>query len=404
MLRPLRAGSDRAAILTIATLAGKAANHCWQISFWVKLKRTIISPAANEPASILLMLELNEQNAAKILHSRGHLTDPRTTKVRELSGGVSNAVFLIEQGSERFVVKQARGKLRVQADWQCSVERIWREVEVLRTCNDLIPKISPSEWVGTRVPELLWTNRELFAYAMTAADVDSHTWKERLLAGDMSRGNSQLAGDLLGRIHAKSWHEPFIETKFEDRTFFAELRLQPYYLAAAQRYTKLAFELNRLADETWRQRHALVHGDFSPKNLLVSPGEFMLIDFEVGHYGDPAFDLGFLLTHLTLKAIHLVTHRESMLQLIAEFWRGYSLQLKAKRIKQQISNAEFEALEHRTIQHLAGCLVARVHGKSPVDYLAPSEQLRAVALAEKLFGLGAEASWSNAYQLLLQEV
>lgn len=346
------------------------------------------------------MLELTAQNAAEILHSRGHLTDPHTAKVRELSGGVSNAVFLVEQGDNRFVVKQARGRLRVAADWQCSVERIWREVEVLKTCNELLPVVAHNaDWSPTRIPELLWTDQTLFAYAMTAASSDCRTWKERLLGGDVSRGNPQLAGDLLGRIHGKSWHHAAIAAKFDDRTFFSQLRLDPYYLVAAQNYPALACSLRKLVDQTWNERDALVHGDFSPKNLLVSPGEFMLIDFEVGHYGDPAFDLGFFLTHLTLKAIHLTCQQNQVLQLIADFWLAY-----AKQVQKRILAAEFRELEHRTSQHLAGCLVARVHGKSPVGYLTPAEQLRAVKLSEELFALGPAARWQDAYELLKRDL
>lgn len=339
------------------------------------------------------MLELTEQNAAEILHARGHLTDPHTARVRELSGGVSNAVFLIEQGGERFVVKQARGKLRVQADWQCSVERIWREVEVLQTCNELIPKDKQS-WFC--VPHIFWIDQELYAYGMTAAAAEAVTWKEELLAGVTYPSDAHAAGKLLRNLHFNSWHNQALAERFADRTFFVQLRLEPYYLAAAERYPPLARQLRELVDQCWIERHALVHGDFSPKNLLVYHSKVMLIDFEVGHYGDPAFDLGFFLTHLTLKLIHLPAHRKKLLRVINQFWVGYAGHYN--------SSPELAKLRNRTIQHLAGCLVARVHGKSPVDYLTPPEQLRAVALAEKLFDLGPAASWSQAFALIQQEL
>ena len=51
-------------------------------------------------------------------------------------------------------------------------------------------------------------------------------------------------------------------------------------------------------------RSVLVHGDFSPKNLLVSGDRLVIIDCEVAWYGDPAFDLAFLLNHLCLKALY----------------------------------------------------------------------------------------------------
>jgi 5-methylthioribose kinase len=355
----------------------------------------LAASATKSLASISLMLELTEQNAAEILHAHGHLTDPHTAKVRELSGGVSNAVFLIEQAGERFVVKQARGKLRVQADWQCSVERIWREVEVLRAYNEILQL---GEHGKLRVPHIHWVDQDLFAYAMTAAEENFVPWKNAILGGSWHRTNPYSAAMLLREVHAQSWHNNSFAERFKDRTFFNQLRLEPYYLASADAYPRLSTQLSDLVDQAWNERHALVHGDFSPKNMLVFGGRFMLIDFEVGHYGDPAFDLGFFLSHLVLKAIHLPHLKETMLETIKAFWLTYSLE-----IRRVITDVEYVQLESRTVQHLAGCLVARVHGKSPVDYLTPPEQLRAVALAEKLFDLGPAASWHDAYQLL-QEV
>lgn len=342
------------------------------------------------------MLELTEQNAAEILHARGHLASATGVRVRELSGGVSNAVFLVESPTERFCLKQARGKLRVQADWQCSVERIWREVEVLRACQDLVKS---GEDGKIRVPRIRWQDPELYAYAMTAAEAQFNSWKDDLLSGRLRHTHPYSAGLLLRAIHAGSWHSPELAERFKDRTYFAQLRLEPYYLAAAENYRPLANQLSDLVDQTWREPHALVHGDFSPKNMLVFGGRLMLIDFEVGHYGDPAFDLGFFLTHLTLKALHLPSQREDLFAIRQAFLVCYGLGMR-----RALSPADYLALERRSVQHLAGCLIARVHGKSPVDYLTPAEQQRAVALAVKLFDLGPEATWKEAFDLVQGEV
>ena len=338
------------------------------------------------------MLELTAQNAAEILHARGHLPSTQGVTVRELSGGVSNAVFLIEHGSERFVVKQARGKLRVAADWQCSVERIWREVDFLKACGELI---SPEQSQRYCVPQVLWVDRDLYSYAMTAAASEAVTWKTELMSQLFYVTDAHAAGRLLRDIHWRSWHNAALAEQFADRTFFRQLRLEPYYLAAAEAYPRLRAPLHELVSRCWNEQHALVHGDFSPKNLLTFHSKVMLIDFEVGHYGDPAFDLGFFLTHLVLKSIHLPGFRKKLGILIEWFWTGYAGYLN--------SSPELHQVLQRTIQHLAGCLVARVHGKSPVDYLTPPEQARAVQLAEGLFALGEAASWRDAFDFLRRE-
>ncbi|WP_425619466.1 phosphotransferase family protein [Anatilimnocola sp. NA78] len=344
------------------------------------------------------MLELTESNLAAILFQSGKITSPLAVRVRELSGGVSNVVLLIEEEEEagqRYVVKQARGKLRVQADWHCSIERIWREVDVLNASHTLLGGESDL------LPQILWVDRELYAYAMTAAPAESRTWKEQLLAGELSRDVATICGDLLGRLHAGSWHAQPIAEQFEDRTYFRELRLEPYYAHAAQQYPAFAKPLQQLIENTWNERHALVHGDFSPKNLLVTAAgarlQVMLIDFEVGHYGDPAFDLGFFLTHLTLKSIHLPEGRTGFLKLIDSFWQSY-----VQRMQIKLTSEELCSLEHRAAMNLAGCLVARVHGKSPVDYLTAANKTAAVDVAERLFTLGEQANWLSLRKTIQQ--
>jgi aminoglycoside phosphotransferase (APT) family kinase protein len=347
------------------------------------------------------MLELTEQNAAEVLHAAGHLADPRQVRVRELSGGVSNVVLLIEQppgsnGPERFIVKQARGKLRVQADWRCSVERIWREVEVLQAYGKLLHETPIAQ--SARVPEVLWNDRDLYAYAMTAAAPESVTWKEKLLAGDLST-DAENPGALLGELHAQSWGEKSLAEQFDDRTYFIDLRLDPYYRFAAKNHAPLARQLNELAEQTLAERHALVHGDFSPKNLLVSKSSLLLIDFEVGHHGDPAFDVGFCLCHLVLKAIHLRDHSQALVEMAHQFWKSYD-----EALTRAVEVTNWHALDRRIAQNLAGCLVARVHGKSPVEYLTPAEKERAVRLAELIFGLGFENNQELIFHALYIEL
>jgi 5-methylthioribose kinase len=311
-----------------------------------------------------------------------------------LAGGVSNVVLLVSlpDRGERFVLKQARGKLRVKEDWQCSVERIWREVEVLRICGELLAAGSAERETRNKsttgseilagfqatVPQVLWEDRKNYAYAMTAAPVEHRTWKELLLAREipLSVGIATACGKLLAAIHAGSWNDTAIAARLDDRTFFDQLRLDPYYRHVARMHPDLAPQLDALLASVWTHRRCLVHGDYSPKNLLVWAGNVMLIDFEVGHYGDPAFDLGFFLTHLVLKAIWSGSRQADYLRLATVFWRTYCAGLELV-----VSHAERADLEQRTLANLAGCLLARVDGKSPVDYLAPPQQTRARALA-----------------------
>ena len=145
------------------------------------------------------------------------------------------------------------------------------------------------------------------------------------------------------------------------------MRIDPYYRVIARTQPDYAAAFGELIDDTWRERHSLVHADFSPKNLLVYDGGLLLVDFETGHYGDPAFDLGFFLSHLVLKAAYHAPAHEAYLSLTRSFWRSYE-----DEMGQAISGDEFARLQQRAIRHFAGCAWARLDGKSPVDYLHDS--------------------------------
>ncbi len=320
------------------------------------------------------MHEIDATNAADFLRAAGRVAAGEPVDVRVLAGGVSNVVLLVTLPArgEQFVLKQARGRLRVKEDWRCPIERIWREVEVLEVCGWVLRTAKPEKArFRPAVPEVLWEDRENYCYAMTAAPEEHRTWKEMLLAG---RSTDSLfiaatCGRLLGRLHAGTWRNAKLASQFEDRSFFDQLRLDPYYRHAAKVHPDLAQQLSSLVDSVMEHRLCLVHGDFSPKNLLVSPSQALLIDFEVGHFGDPAFDLGFFLTHLVAKAVRAREQCRKYLLLEGVFWHFYCRELQTVA-----SSSELDDLKRRMMLNLAGCLLARADGKSPLEYLTDAER------------------------------
>jgi 5-methylthioribose kinase len=325
------------------------------------------------------MLELTPASAAGYLRDRGAIGVSEQVHIRELSGGVSNTVLLVHRPDSLggdFVLKQALPRLKVQQEWLCSIERIWREVETLEICGQLLasggrqpPDIKLTSSWAVAVPQLLFSDRSSYCYSMTAAPAGHKTWKELLLSREVDPTIASACGKLLGTLHAGSWRSPEIAARLDDRSFLDSLRLDPYYRRLATVHPDLAVILSKLIDETYSTRLSLVHGDFSPKNLLISPGQIWLIDFEVGHFGDPAFDLGFFLTHLALKAIHAGERRNEYLNLIDIFWSSYQVALLAV-----VAPYELTDLSRRSAVHWAACMLARVDGKSPVDYLSPVAQ------------------------------
>jgi hypothetical protein len=201
---------------------------------------------------------------------------------------------------------------------------------------------------------------------MEAVPAPHETLKEMLLRGE-GLDRLEPLGALLGAIHRGGRaHRAELAADFDDLTFFHSLRAEPYYRFTAARVPAAEAFLVRLLEETDRSRLTLVHGDFSPKNVLVREGRLVLLDHEVIHFGDPAFDLGFSLAHLLSKAHHLRHAREAFLTGTEEYWRSYRTALGP--------DDWAPGLEARAVRHALGCLLARVAGRSPLEYLGDDER------------------------------
>jgi 5-methylthioribose kinase len=317
---------------------------------------------------------IDAENAAEYLTARRLIVPGEPVDVRRLGGGVSNVVLYVTRSMPEccdFVVKQAREKLRVQADWRCPVERIWREADVLRATSVLLSDGSHGDLPHThetpqlaRTPEILFEDRENYVITMTAAPADHEVWKAMLLEGRCDARIAAACGRLLGTLHAGSWMDGRLSVQLGDWRFFDRLRIDPYYRKVASIHADIAPLVYRLIDDMDRHRLALVHADFSPKNLLVFSGGLMMVDFETGHFGDPAFDLGFFLSHLVLKAFFHAPRHAPFLELSQKFLDSYR-----DRILSSLSADDHAALESRGNLHFAACGLSRLDGKSPVDYL-----------------------------------
>ncbi len=304
---------------------------------------------------------LTPQNLPGYLASRGLAADERKIHVRELGGGVSNIVLLIEWPEEQepgrcWVAKQSLGKLRVQDDWRSERTRVFREAHALQALRPVLGESS--------LPEVVYVDRENYFFIMTGAPFGSLVWKESLLQGRVDLAVAERAGGLLARLINASRADPRLREPFEDRTVFDQLRIDPYYRTTAGRHPDIRAALEELMADSWEIRTALVHGDYSPKNMLMKEGRIFLIDFEVVHWGDPAFDAAFLLNHLFLKALFQPRFAPLYLDAVREFW---------KTLRTDLKREPWEAFEALVLRHLGGLMLARIDGKSPVEYIREEE-------------------------------
>ena len=271
-----------------------------------------------------------------------------------LTGGVSNVTALLTCGSERLVVKQARPKLDVPVEWKADVRRLGVEAAAMSLLHETI---GPG-----RIPAMFRYDEEAGLLAMEAAGGDDPNWKDELLAGRLDVGRVREFGTLLGRIHSIGVDR--VRARLPGETFFEALRLDPYYITAAARQDEpVRSTLLGLVEATSQRAICFVHGDYSPKNVLLRNGPLLLLDYEVGHIGDPGFDLGFALTHFAGKTLHVAGMRSAFLDAARTFWECYG-QATRLRPEQYASSGS----------HWAGCMLGRVDGKSPLEYLRETER------------------------------
>lgn len=294
------------------------------------------------------------------LHQEQRIAPHENPGMRVLGGGVSNrAVWVNRHPHPSWVLKQALARLRTRADWFSPVERIHREAAGMRWLMEIAPAGS--------ITALIFEDHTHHVLAMEAVPEPHENWKTMLLAGQLQIDHLQQFARLLGQIHQASLlRAEQARAEFADRSFFESLRLEPYYLYAASQQPAAAHFLQQLVEDNRRHLCCIVHGDYSPKNILVYQNRLILLDHEVIHFGDPTFDLGFAQTHLLAKALHLPLSRALFLRAVNLFWETYAQ--TAPLLAQQ------PGYQARAVRQALGCLLARVDGRSPLEYLTEAER------------------------------
>jgi aminoglycoside phosphotransferase (APT) family kinase protein len=304
-----------------------------------------------------------------ILQQRGYLAAGETLHIERLGGGVSNDVLRVTTPRTRLVIKQSLPKLRVQMDWYADQERIWRERDYLQTVG---------AWLPGNVPAVLFADEANFVLAIEEI-TGATLWKSTLLAGHCDPHSARRAGALLAEIHSRSHAQPALAQQFQRKATrsedsFEQLRIDPYWRTVARRHPDLAPAIDAIIAQMEAEALALVHGDYSPKNIFVrADGDLVILDAEVAHWGDPTFDVAFCLNHFLLKAIYHAPKGGAFVDEAELFWTAY----------RQAAPALAAGVATRLPGQLAALLLARIDGKSPVEYLVdqPEKQAAVRALA-----------------------
>ena len=377
------------------------------------------------------MLALDRMDGAALgryLAARGALDSGAPVTVEPLGGGVSNIVLRVTTPTQCLVLKQALPELRVAAYWPSRVDRALREAEALRVAAEHLP--------SGAVPDVHFIDEENYIYGMACAPAAATLWKEDLLAGQVDVPVAAAAGRLLAQLHAIQ--EPAVRNRFSDDEVFWQLRVDPYYNTTADAHPSLQPVFAQAIAHMRARKTAMVHGDYSPKNMFVLPeppstdenpswaqespsfprkresigasahvdshlrgndggapkvgsrfhgndgrergndgiergndgsergneggggNSILLLDFEVVHWGDPAFDLAFCVNHLLIKSIVNAHAQAAYFQAVTALLAGY---------RDALPGVDWAELEAETRLQLGCLMLARIDGKSPVEYI-----------------------------------
>ena len=286
------------------------------------------------------------------LRHAGLLNPGEHALIEPLTGGVSSDISLVSVDTRRFCVKRALAKLKVAADWRAPVERNKSEVDWMKVVARIVP---------AAVPAILADRSDDGWFAMAYLDPAQHPlWKTELRDGRVDAAFAAAVGSVLARIHSSSARDASLAQRFATDHIFYPIRLEPYLAATAAKHADCAPRLLALIAQTQANKRALVHGDVSPKNILVGPAGPVFLDAECAWWGDPAFDLAFCLNHLLLKCIWRP-------QCSARYLASFDALATA-----YLAGVDWEApaaFETRVAGLLPGLLLARIDGKSPVEYI-----------------------------------
>lgn len=286
------------------------------------------------------------------LQHNGLLSDTKTARFEMLTGGVSSDIWKITADGREYCVKRALSKLKVEADWFAPVERNQFEVSWYRIANEIAPGSAP---------RILAHDRNAMLFAMEYLDPKDHKlWKSELRDGRADAEQASRVGTILGQIHAGTANREAVQAQFPRKDIFQMIRLEPYLEATAARHPDLETQLFALSRRTADTRLTLIHGDVSPKNILMGPSGPVFLDAECACIGGPAFDLAFCLNHFLLKCLWTPPTTGAFLECFQSMSSSYLA---------EVDWEDRDRLEARAASLLPGLFLARVDGKSPVEYL-----------------------------------
>lgn len=321
---------------------------------------------------------LDQYSVVQYLRSKKILSTSEIAQVEVLTGGVSNIVLAITTATKKLVLKQALAELAVAEKWEADQRRAIVEANAIELFNQLSP---------LQVPKLVFLDPHRFILVIERVPVGSTVWKSDLLTGIINPHIGAQLGETLATWHNFGESTPSVKVKFMEDSLFNQLRIDPFYRFVADKNPQIQVVIRELINDLKSNKTSIVHGDFSPKNIMVATnGEIYILDFEVTHIGNPVFDIAFLIAHLACKFFRATDQLE--VTLLAHTANAFIKEYEKLR---PISNS--------LGKHAALIALARVEGKSPVNYLSQSTQLKLQIHTKKLLSQDESVSVTQLFDL-----
>ncbi|MGD1823484.1 MAG: phosphotransferase [Pleomorphochaeta sp.] len=297
----------------------------------------------------------NKDILVSYLKEKDIITNEMDYDLKYCAGGVSGTVAFLSLKDKDLIIKQALSKLKVKEDWLCDPSRMYVE----QLSNKIYHDIAPDS-----VPEVLFYDEENYIYGRIAAPDHCRMWKEDLMDNILDFLVAKQSIEALVKVHNTCNNDKYVAKEFADKKVFYDLRISPYIEFTVEKHPEYKRIATFLSKELMEQSITLVHGDYSPKNIMCDQRKIFILDFEVAHYGNPVFDLAFFANHFVLKSIKFDNKNEAYLNML-----DYMLDIYFKE-----SNYENKDCVLSYFVKLLGMLMlARVDGKSPVEYLVDDE-------------------------------
>ncbi|MFM8632399.1 MAG: phosphotransferase [Candidatus Nanopelagicus sp.] len=321
---------------------------------------------------------LNPSTVVEYLTSKNVIQKNDNPQVEVLTGGVSNVVIAITTANQKLVLKQALAELAVSEKWEADQRRAIVEANAIKLFNKLTPN---------QVPKLIFLDPDRFILVLERVPVGSTVWKSDLLAGVINPDIGLKLGATLASWHNYGEKSAEAKIKFMEDSLFEQLRIDPFYRFVATKNPQIEVPIRKLINELEGDKTTVVHGDFSPKNIMVATNDdIYILDFEVTHVGNPVFDLAFLTAHLLCKFFRTEDrlHAKLLANTAISFMKEYQT---LRRISPSVT------------RHAALIALARVEGKSPVNYLSTDAQQKLQVFTKDVLASSENPSVSELFKM-----